>query len=200
MALYALLADKGFITQEQLVSFCRFDSDLGGHPEFGRVCGVEASTGSLGHGLSVGIGMAVAAHIRGEAHRVFVVMGDGELDEGSVWEAALAAGHHGLDRLTTIVDFNGMQSYGGLGEVWNLEPLAEKWKAFGFDTYCVDGHNVEELRAVLSSQSNGRPRAVIAETIKGRGLSFAEKNPIWHHKSMLTPEEIAMMREALNNA
>lgn len=200
MALYALLADKGFISQDQLTSFCRFDSDLGGHPEFGRVCGIEASTGSLGHGLSVGIGMAIAARIRSEAHRIFVVVGDGELDEGSVWEAALAAGHHRLDSLTVIVDFNSMQSYSSLSEVWNLEPLIEKWEAFGFEAHRVDGHSIRELKTVLTAPPNGRPRAVIAETIKGKGLSFAEQNPMWHHKSKLTAEEVAMMREALDNA
>lgn len=200
MALYALLADKGFITQEQLVSFCHFDSDLGGHPEFGRISGVEASTGSLGHGLSVGVGLAVAARLRGESHRVFVVLGDGELDEGSVWEAALAASHHGLSSLTAIVDFNSLQSFGHLEDVWNLEPLVDKWKAFGFEVRRIDGHNVEELKQALSATSHAKPQVVIAETIKGKGLPFAEHNPTWHHKSKLTREDISAMREALGHA
>lgn len=200
MALYALLADKGFITQQELVSFCRFDSKLGGHPEFGRVAGVETSTGSLGHGLSVGVGLAAAARIKGQSHRVFVVIGDGEMDEGSIWEAALAAAHHQLSSLTVVVDFNALQSFGPIEEVWNLEPVAAKWEAFGFEAVEVDGHNVEALRSALEASSGHRPKAVIARTVKGRGLWFAENDPSWHHKSKLTDEDIAQMRRALDHA
>ena len=201
LALYSLLADKGFISQEDLVSFCRFDSSLGGHPEQGRVPGVEASTGALGHGLAIGVGMAYAARLSQSRHHVFVVMGDGELDEGSVWESALAAGHHRLDNLTVVVDYNKLQSYGLVAEVWGLEPLAAKWSAFGFECTEVDGHDIGDLREALSLPSpSQRPRAIIAHTVKGRGVSFAEGDPTWHHKSNLKPEEVGLLRAAVLDA
>ena len=201
LALYALLTDKGFISKEDLVSFCRFDSSLGGHPEHGRVPGVEASTGALGHGLAIGVGMAYAARLSQSPHHVFVVMGDGELDEGSVWESALAAGHHRLDNLTVVVDYNKLQSYGPVAEVWDLEPLAAKWSAFGFECAEVEGHDVAALQEALSLPSfNQRPRAIIAHTVKGRGVSFAEGDVTWHHKSDLKPEELDALRTAVFDA
>ena len=201
IALYAILADKGFLPSEHLPTFCRFDSILGGHPERSRVPGVEASTGSLGHGLSVGVGMAMGARIHNRTNRVFVVVGDGELDEGSIWEAALAAGHHQLENLTVIVDFNGLQSYGPIDQIWGLEPLAAKWEAFGFDAYELDGHNVAQLETALLEKSNsGKPKAVIARTVKGKGIGFAENNPSWHHKAKLNSSDIAELRQALLNA
>ena len=201
LALYSVLADKGFISQEELVSFCRFDSSLGGHPEHGRVPGVEASTGALGHGLAIGVGMAYAARLSESSHDVFVVMGDGELDEGSVWESALAAGHHRLDNLTVVVDYNKLQSYGPVAEVWDLEPLAAKWSAFGFECTEVDGHDIGGLKEALSiTNQSQRPRAIIAHTIKGRGVSFAEGDPTWHHKSDMKPQEIGSLRSAVLDA
>jgi len=201
IALYTVLADKGYFPLEILNTFCRFDSTLGGHPERGHVPGVEASTGSLGHGLSLAVGMAVAAKIRSQLHHVFVVVGDGELDEGSVWEAALAASHHGLDNLTMIVDFNGLQSYGPIHEIWGLEPLVDKFRSFGFSVSDVDGHDMEALMESLQLPNLTRgPRAVIARTIKGKGIWFAENEPSWHHKSRLTQGDIAQLREAVENA
>lgn len=201
IALYALLADKGFFPADHLRTFCRFDSILGGHPERSHVPGVEASTGSLGHGLSVGVGMAFAARILKRSNQVVVVVGDGELDEGSIWEAALAAGHHQLGNLTVVVDFNGLQSYGPVDEIWRLEPLSAKWEAFGFDAYEVDGHDVTQLEEVLLAENvSGRPRAVIARTIKGKGISFAENNPSWHHKAKLNADDVAELRQALIDA
>lgn len=201
IALYALLADKGFFPAEHLATFCRFESILGGHPEHGHVPGVEASTGSLGHGLSVGVGMAFAARIAGAEHHVFVVVGDGELDEGSVWEAAIAAGHHRLENLTVVVDYNGLQSYGPIADVWGLEPVVGKWEAFGFDAVDVDGHDVTALRSALSlPNESGRPRAVVARTVKGRGVAFAEHQATWHHKSRLTSDDIAQLRKAVDDA
>ena len=201
IALYVMLAEKGFFPPEELATFCRYTSTLGGHPEYGHVPGVEASTGSLGHGLAIGVGMAYAARLSNSPHHVFVVMGDGELDEGSVWESALAAGHHRLDNLTVVVDYNKLQSYGPVAEVWDLEPLAAKWTAFGFDCTEVDGHDVAGLQEVLSlSSSSQRPRAIIAHTVKGRGVSFAEGEPTWHHKSNLKPEEISALRAAVLDA
>ena len=200
IALYVSLADAGFFPLSELRTFCRATSSLGGHPEYGHVPGVEASTGALGHGLSIGVGMALAARIREESHRVFVVVGDGEIDEGSVWEAALAAGHHGLGNLTVIIDYNKIQSYGPTSQVWDLEPMADKWRAFGFSTVDIDGHDVNQLRAALSGSGVGAPRAVIAHTIKGRGIDFAEGEPSWHHKSSLRPSDIEALREAVSRA
>ena len=201
IALYVMLAEKGFFDVSELKTFCKYNSILGGHPEFGRVPGVEASTGSLGHGLAIGVGMAYAARISRLDYNVFVVLGDGELDEGSVWESALAAGHHGLQNLTVVIDYNKLQSYGPVSEVWNLEPLAEKWNAFGFESIQVDGHDIKELRAAMTtSRRNHKPKAIIAHTVKGRGVSFAEGDPTWHHKSSLTPAEILAIRTAVENA
>jgi transketolase len=201
IALYVMLADKGFFPREELTTFCQYTSTLGGHPENGHVPGVEASTGSLGHGLAIGVGMAYAASLSGSQHHVFVVLGDGELDEGSVWESALAAGHHRLNNLTVIVDYNKLQSYGLVSDVWELEPLAAKWNAFGFDCTEVDGHNVLELQEALALPSSSkRPRAVIAHTVKGRGVNFAEGEATWHHKSNLKPEEIKALRAAVLDA
>lgn len=199
IAQYVLLADKGFFPAEHLRTFCRFDSILGGHPERGHVPGVEASTGALGHGLAIGVGMAMGARMRKLKHKVFVVLGDGEIDEGSVWESALAAGHHGLDNLVVVVDYNKLQSYGSVVDVWSLEPLVDKWAAFGFSVVSVNGHNIESLRSGLSSAHQGRPLAVIANTIKGRGVSFAEGAPEWHHKASLSVEDIAKLRAAVEH-
>jgi transketolase len=201
IALYVMLADKGFFDRSELATFCKYDSMLGGHPEFGHVPGVEASTGSLGHGLAIGVGMAYASKLSKVDYKVFVVLGDGELDEGSVWESALAAAHHGLSNLTVIIDYNKIQSYGPVSEIWNLEPLVDKWTAFGFDSIEVDGHDINELRAAMSVRNrNHKPKAIIAHTVKGRGVSFAEGDPNWHHKSNLTPDEIFSIRIAVENA
>ena len=201
IALYVMLADKGFFPYDELATFCRYTSILGGHPEYGHVPGVEASTGSLGHGLAIGVGMAYAARLSGSDHHVFVVLGDGELDEGSIWESALAAGHHQLDNLSVVVDYNKLQSYGRVDEVWDLEPLAAKWSAFGFDCTEVDGHNVLDLQKALAlTSTRQRPRAIIAHTVKGRGISFAEGEPTWHHKSNLKPEELSALRAAVRDA
>jgi len=191
LALYTLLAEKGFFPQEEMMKFCKFDGLLGGHPEI-TVPGVEASTGSLGHGLSIGIGMAISAKYEKQNHRVFVVTGDGECNEGSIWEAALCAGKHKLDNLTVIVDYNKHQSYSSTFEVQDLEPFADKWKAFGFAVQECDGHNVsalqEKLKAVPFEQE--KPSALICHTTKGRGLKDAENNMKWHHKNSFTDDEV----------
>lgn len=200
LALYAILADKGFIDRELLATFCALDSPLGGHPERHLVPGVEFSTGALGHGLSVGVGIALGLRIRHRTPRVFVMTGDGELGEGSVWEAALAAAHHRLDTLTVLVDCNGVQSYASTDEVLGLEPLAAKWESFGFAAVSVDGHDVAELRAVLHRVplQSGRPTAVICRTVKGMGLPFAEGEALWHYRSGIDAEQAAMMYAALS--
>jgi len=189
VALYALLADKGFFPMEVLDTFCQRDSILGGHPEASKVPGVEASTGSLGHGLAYGIGMALAARMQDRGTRVFVVMGDGETDEGSVWEGALAAGKHRLSNLTAVIDYNKIQSAGFTEEIQTLEPIVDKWRAFNFAVAEVDGHDVEQLRAVLGSVPlvPARPTAVICHTVKGKGIPVAENKPEWHHKANSPP-------------
>lgn len=185
LALYAVLADKGYFPLDVLKTFCRKGSILGGHPEHGKVPGVEASTGALGHGLSIGVGMALASRMRRRSSRVFVIMGDGEIDEGSVWEAAMCAGKHSLSSLTAIIDYNKIQSAGPTAEIQELEPLLDKWEAFGFATVEVDGHDVGKLRDAFSKVpfDAKRPSALICHTVKGKGFPFAEHDPDWHHKS-----------------
>ncbi len=193
LALYALLADKGFFPKEELATFCRKGSRLGGHPGYG-LPGVEAATGALGHGLAIGVGMALAARAQGRDSQVFVVMGDGELGEGSVWEAAMAASKHRLGNLTAIIDYNKIQSAGFVKDILPLEPLADKWRAFGFEVQEVDGHNIRALNnalptiRILRPFSPPPPRVVICHTVKGKGLSFAENDPTWHHKNSFDAE------------
>lgn len=198
LALYALLSEKGFFARDELMKFCRPDGILGGHPEFGKIPGVEASTGSLGHGLSIGVGFALAAKCDEASHRVFVILGDGECNEGSVWEAALSASHHRLDNLCVIVDYNKLQSYGPVSEVATLEPFAEKWRSFGFLTKELDGHDLRALREALrfAPREGPAPMALICHTVKGRGVKSAENNLEWHHKNKISDAEIeALLRE-----
>ncbi|NGZ28498.1 MAG: transketolase [Magnetococcales bacterium] len=199
LALYALLADKGFFPLAELDRFCRLDAMLGGHPELGMVPGVEASTGALGHGLSIGAGMALALRKKGVGQRVFVILGDGEINEGAVWEAAMFAAKHQLDNLIAIIDYNKLQSYGPVSQVQNMEPLREKWQAFGFAVGEVDGHDVDALTTALAEVPicPGQPTTIIAHTIKGKGVPLAENNPEWHHKNRLKPEELAQLALAI---
>jgi len=199
LAQYVMLADKDYFPSKRLDEFCACDGLLGGHPSAMKIPGVEISTGALGHGLSVGLGMAVDAKVRGRKNRVFVIMGDGECNEGSVWEAAMSAGKRGLDNLVAMVDYNKYQSYGETSEVQDLEPFAAKWEAFGFHCVEVNGHDVAELRATLNAvpQTPGKPTAIICHTVKGKGIDFAEDNLAWHHKSNLPAEDITAMRKSL---
>ena len=199
LALYTLLADKGFFSPEELTHFCQRDALLGGHPNACKVPGVEASTGSLGHGLAIGLGFALCARVEKRDSRVFVILGDGECDEGSVWEAAMSAGKHRLSKLTAIVDYNKYQSYDATSKVLDLEPFADKWKSFGFSVTEVDGHDICALRDVFLQLplDVNRPSAIICHTVKGKGVDFAEGNLEWHHKSGLSDETIASLKEAL---
>ncbi len=199
LALYAVLARQDFFPVEELQRFCREEGILGGHPEHRKIPGVEATTGALGHGLSIGLGMALAARLEERSFRVFVIVGDGECNEGSIWEAALSAAKHGLDNLIVLVDYNKMQSYGAVDDVVGLEPFAEKWRAFGFAVHEADMEHPEVLRQVLLGLpfEPGRPNAVICHTIKGKGVSFVENNPAWHHRTRLSEAEIAALRAAL---
>lgn len=198
MALYVILADKGFFPEDELWHFCMSDGILGGHPEH-RVPGVEASTGSLGHGFSIGVGFALNAKYEKADHRVFVIIGDGEADEGSIWEAAMCASKHNLSNLTVLVDYNKHQSYGSTFEIQDLEPFSDKWESFGFSTIEIDGHDVERLRSVLSGIPNdsSKPTAIICHTVKGKGVAFAENNMDWHHKNQVTDQEIQDLMAAL---
>jgi transketolase len=202
MALYVVLAEHGFFPVEELSRFTRFDSILGSHPDMEKVPGVEASTGSLGHGLSIGVGMALAGRMDGADYRTFVVVGDGECNEGSVWEAALSAAHHGLEKLTVLVDYNKMQCWSRTSEVLELEPLAAKWEAFGFGVRQVDGHDPEALRSALEllPYRPGRPSCLICHTVKGRGVAEIENNPLWHHANRLGDEAVARLYEDLDAA
>jgi len=199
LTLYAFLADKGFFPKEELLTFCSPTSRLGGHPELGKLPGVEASTGALGHGLSMAVGMALAAKIRKQSYRVVVVAGDGEINEGSVWEAAMSASKHQLSALTILIDYNKLQSYGPTKEVLDLEPLTDKWRSFGFAVEEVDGHDVTALERLLRRLplDSEKPTAVICHTVKGKGFPFAENKPEWHHKSGLTSQDIAAMNDCL---
>ena len=198
LALYAVLADKGFISLDELDRFCSPESLLGGHPEI-KVPGVEASTGALGHGFPIGVGMALAAKLKSKEYRVAVVVGDGEINEGSVWEAALSAAKHRLSNLVVFIDYNKLQSYGKTSDVLDLEPLVDKWVSFGFETREVNGHDVSALEELVRSLpfNKGKPSAVICHTVKGKGFGIAEHNSDWHHKSRLSNEEIGAMYDGL---
>lgn len=181
--LWCILADKGFFDKEELKTFSAFGTRLIGHPN-NKVPGVEMNTGSLGHGLAVGSGMALAAKKDHGTYRTFVVMGDGEQAEGSVWEAAMFASHYQLDNLVAIVDRNKLQISGQTEDVMGLEPFADKWEAFGWHVVSIDGNSMEELLEVLSPSQTvkDRPTLIVANTTKGKGVSFIENKTEWHHK------------------
>ena len=184
-ALYATLAERGFFPIEQLVTFYQDGSALMGHASHKDVPGVEVSTGSLGHGLPMSVGMALAVKRDGSSNRVFTVLGDGECDEGSNWEAILFAGHHRLDNLVAIVDYNKIQSLGRVEDVLDLSPLADKWRAFNWAVAEVDGHDVNQLRDTFARLplEPGKPSCIVANTVKGKGVSFMEDDLLWHYRS-----------------
>ncbi len=180
-ALYVVLADCGFFPEADLRTVCSYQSPYVGHPTR-KVPGIEMNTGALGHGLSISVGLALAGQIDGATYRVFTLLGDGELAEGSNWEASMAAAHYRLDNLTAIIDHNRLQITGRTSEVCSNEPLPDKFRAFGWTVSVVDGHDVGQLSAVLNHPSeSGKPRCVIANTIKGKGVSFMENLAKWHH-------------------
>lgn len=199
LALYAVLADKGFFPKKTLATFCQFDSPLGGHPQYGKVPGVEASTGSLGHGLSIGLGFALYAHRVKNDWKTVVLISDGECDEGSTWEAVLCAGKYRLPNLLILVDYNKMQSYASTSHVQNLEPFAQKFQAYGFSVAEADGHNMAALRKTIDTAWKDRKNAhvIICHTVKGKGVPFIESNPAWHHKSKITDEEMERLYREL---
>lgn len=192
---YAALAESGFFPVEDLKTHYGNGSRLSGHVSHKGVPGVELSTGSLGHGLSVGAGMALSAKRTGKRHRVFVLLSDGECDEGSNWEAIMFAAHHGLKNLVAIVDYNKIQSLASIAETLALEPFAEKWRAFGWDIIEVDGHDHAALWGAFLSINSERPTAVICHTIKGKGVSFMEGAVLWHYRSPQGEEYLAAIEE-----
>jgi transketolase len=183
--LYAALAHRGVIPLELLETYAQPGSHLAEHPSPGCVPGVEVATGSLGHGLPIGVGMAMAARIQGRPYRVFVAMSDGECNEGSVWEAAMFAPAQGLDNLAVVIDYNKWQATGRSNEIMALDPLCKKWEAFGWRAVEVDGHDIPALIAALDrvGDGSGKPVAVVAHTVKGKGISFMEDDNNWHYRS-----------------
>lgn len=196
-ALYATLAECGFFPREWLADYMKPLSRFSGHPDRNKLPGIEANTGPLGHGLPIGVGAAKAAQITGSSWRVFVMTGDGELQEGSNWEAAMAASTFGLDNLTVIVDRNGLQQGDRTELTVRLEPLAERWRAFGWAVREVDGHDIAALTRTFRSApfEAGKPNCVIARTRKGRGISFMEDRVEWHHRVPTAQELAAALTE-----
>lgn len=199
VTLYSILADKGFFDKQQLETFGKRGSILGGHPDMHKVPGVEASTGSLGHGFPFGVGIALAAKMDKRNFRVFCVLGDGECQEGSIWEAALFAPQQKLDNLIVIIDYNKLQAMDRLDNIISLEPLADKWRAFGWEVREVDGHDTLKLEGIFRSVpfAAGKPNLIIAHTVKGKGISLMENVPIWHFR-LPDNEEMKIVCEELD--
>jgi transketolase len=197
-ALYAVLAERGFISKSALNTLCKEDSSLGGHPDMHSIPGVDASTGSLGHGLPFGVGVALSGKLDKKDFKVYTILGDGECQEGSVWEAAMFASHHKLDNLVAIVDYNKLQAIDKIDNIVTLKPLKDKWESFGWEAREINGHDlkqiVESLQAIPFSKD--KPSVIIAHTIKGKGISFMENVPIWHYR-LPNPKEMKIAREQL---
>ena len=184
-ALYAALAEKGYFEKEKLISLRKIDSNLQGHPNLNDVPGVDMSTGSLGQGLSVANGMAISAKLDKKDYRVYCILGDGEIQEGQVWEAAMSSSKYNLDNLCVIVDNNNLQIDGTIEEIKDLKPIDEKFKSFGFNVIKIDGHNFDEIKDAFkeAKETKGMPTCIIARTIKGKGVSFMENQVGWHGKA-----------------
>ena len=198
MTFYAILADRGFFPKDLLKTFNKTGSYLTEHPNIGRLPGIEATSGSLGHGLSMGLGMAIAGRNNHLPYRVFVILSDGECNEGSVWEAAMLAPAQKIENLVVIIDFNRWQATGRSEEIMALNPLKEKWESFGWSAYEVDGHDIRSLIKQLSviPDTSGKPVAIIAHTIKGKGISFMEDDNNWHYR-IPDAEEVKKAKEEL---
>ena len=198
-AVYAALAERGFFPVEQLKTHYANGSMLSGHVSHKGVPGVEVSTGALGHGLGMGVGMALGAKMDGAAWRTYVVLGDGECDEGEVWESALQAAQYGLDRLIAVVDYNHMQSLDTVEKTLKLEPFEQKWRDFGWNAQSVDGHDVQALEAAFvrarEAAGSGKPGVILAHTVKGKGVSFMENNILWHYRTPQGEEYEAALKE-----
>lgn len=180
--LYSTLARKGFFNPDELLTLRKFGSNLQGHPNMNDVAGIDMSTGSLGQGISAAVGMALAGKVDNKSYRVYSLLGDGELEEGQVWEAAMCAAHYKLDNLTIFIDFNGLQIDGDVTKVMNPCPIDKKFEAFGWNVLTIDGHNIDEVIEALHKAKNtkGLPTCIIAKTVKGKGVSFMENEAAWH--------------------
>ena len=198
-AVYTALAERGFFPVEELKTHYANGSRLSGHVSHKGVPGVEISTGSLGHGLAIGAGMALGARMDGASWRTYVVLGDGECDEGAVWEAALQAAQFGLDRLIAVVDYNHMQSLDFVSKTLELEPFEDKWKDFGWNAMSCDGHDTEALERAFDwargNAGSGKPSVILAHTVKGKGVSFMENNILWHYRTPQGEEYEAALKE-----
>ncbi len=199
MALYTALAVSGYFPVELLDHYILSQSPLAGHPSMNLDLGIEASTGSLGHGLSLGVGTALSAKISGKCFDTYVLVGDGESNEGTVWEAAMAAAHYGLDNLVVIIDRNRLQADGYARNIMDMGDVADKWKSFGWQVREVDGHDISQLLDAFhpKSRPKGRPYAIIAHTTKGKGVSFFENNKAWHHYRNFTKDQADMALKEL---
>ena len=196
--LYATLAEAGYFPESDLQTLRQLGSPLEGHPNMCRLPGVEASTGSLGQGFSIAIGHALAGKLDGAGYRVYVMIGDGESEQGQIWEAAMYAGNHGLDNLTVILDHNGYQQTGAVADIQPLDPIEEKFEAFGFATRVIDGHSIDEVAAAFDWARGvaGKPQIIIARTVKGKGVSLLEAAPgKWHGKPIPPDEEAKALAE-----
>jgi transketolase len=195
--LYAALSRSGYFPTSQLATLRRMGSPLQGHPEQGKLPGVEASTGSLGQGISLGVGMALAGRLDGRAYRVYVLIGDGEANEGQVWEAAAVAAHFKLDHLTVILDCNRQQLDGWTCDILDIEPLAEKWRAFGWSVRDIDGHDMEQILDAFAAarETVGKPTLILARTVKGKGVSFMENNLEFHGMAPTAEQLTAALME-----
>lgn len=194
LLLYNILAKAGYFSFEELNSYCQPGTRFGSHPTI-AVPGVEASTGALGHGYSYAAGVALAAKMDDKDYLVYALLGDGECQEGSVWEGALSAPSLNLDNLTVIIDHNKLQAMDCLENIVQMRPFADKWKAFGWNVLEIDGHNFTEIREALISRQTGKPTLIIANTIKGKGVSFMESVPIWHYRMPNEQELPVLMKE-----
>jgi len=198
-ALYATLAQAGYFPEEELMTLRKYGSRLQGHPSMRRLPGIDMSTGSLGQGLSVANGMALGGRLDGKNYRVYCLIGDGEAQEGQIWEAAMSAAHYKLDRVTAVLDCNGYQIDGTTEDVMSLEPLAEKWRAFGWQVYEIDGHNLRQIITAFdrAKMVQGRPQMIIAKTVKGKGVSFMECDACAFHGNAPKDEELKLALDEL---
>ncbi|MBR3614246.1 MAG: transketolase [Clostridia bacterium] len=196
-ALYSTLAEKGFFPKEDLNTFRKVDSYLQGHPDMKKIPGVDMTSGSLGQGLSIANGMALAGKLDNKEYRVYCICGDGEIQEGQIWEAAMSSSHYKLDNLCVIVDNNNLQIDGSVENVMNPHPIDKKFESFGFNVLVIDGHNFEEILDAFekAKQTKGKPTAIIAKTIKGKGVSFMENQAGWHGKAPKEEEYKIAMEE-----
>ncbi len=195
--LYAALAEKGYFPVEDILTLRKLGSHLQGHPDMHKTPGVDMSTGSLAQGFSAGVGMAIAGKLDNKDYRVYALLGDGECEEGLVWEAAMAAAHYKLDNLTAFLDYNGLQIDGPTREVMSVEPLAEKWQAFGWQVITIDGHDIAAILSALAQakQTTGRPTLILAKTVKGKGVSFMENQVGWHGNAPSREQAVQALAE-----